>query len=305
MSIQNSYDFTNQSFFTFNSMSSYLKEIDKIPLLVRKEEEYLTLSYGTCCQPKIQKNKETTICPECQEIKQKLITSNLRFVVSVAKKYQGNNLSLADLINEGNLGLLLSVDKFNHTLGYHFISYAVWWIKQSILKAISEKSRMIRLPMNRTNELFRIAKFIDHYSKNHGKKPNELEIEKELGINRYEIKRILDLANGHTSLEELLSNDNDLDSNKYDIHDPRNNPEQSIVIDSLADNIKELLVTLPEREQFILINRFGLDGKECLSLSKIGTLLNLTKERIRQLEKHALNQIKSIAQERQLLLYFN
>ncbi|MGL4367365.1 MAG: sigma-70 family RNA polymerase sigma factor [Brevinemataceae bacterium] len=295
---------TDHNLFQFNSISAYLKEIDKIPLLSRQEEEELTKSYFLCCQKKIIESPQHSLCPRCRQIKQKLITSNLRFVVSVAKKYQGNNLSLADLINEGNLGLLISVDKFDHTLGYHFISYAVWWIKQSIMKAISEKSRMIRLPMNRTNELFQIAKFIDQYTKDNGKKPTELQIEKALGINRHEIKRILNLANGHTPIEEMISEDGEHDQYK-DLSDYNNTPENKIILQSLSSNIEELLQGLPEREQFILIKRFGLDGSECLSLSKVGILLGLTKERVRQLEKQALSNIKKLANQKQMIMYFN
>ena len=288
---------------SINSMSSYLKEIDRIPLLKREEEEELTSHYGLCCQPLKKENPSHQLCPECEFIKNKLITSNLRFVVSVAKKYQGNNIALSDLINEGNVGLLTAVDKFDHSLGYHFISYAVWWIKQSIMKAISEKSRMIRLPMNRTNELFKIAKYIDEYTKINSKKPTEVEIESHLGIHRQEIKRILDLANGHTSLEELTMHDSN-DANTHEIPDHKFTPEQDIMVQSLSHNIEELLQHLPERERFILIHRFGLNDTECLSLSKIGILLGLTKERIRQLEKQSLEHIKQIAKEKQMILYF-
>lgn len=295
---------SEQKYYAPNSMSTYLKEIDAIPLLSREEEQKLTSSFGTCCQVHLRKNPAYQLCSTCLAIKEKLIISNLRFVVSVAKKYQGNNLSLADLINEGNLGLLMAVDKFDHTLGYHFISYAVWWIKQSIMKAISEKSRMIRLPMNRTNELFRIAKFIDKYSKEFGTKPSEALIEKELGINKTEIKRILDLASGHMALEELVTDEGEFDSFHNNVPEFQS-PEHNIIQLSLSNNIHRLLEFLSERERFILMKRFGLDGSDCLSLSKIGELLGLTKERVRQLEKQALEQIKAIAQENQMTLYFN
>ncbi|MGL4347542.1 MAG: sigma-70 family RNA polymerase sigma factor [Chitinophagaceae bacterium] len=290
-----------QGFQHTNTMTSYLREIDRIPLLTRKEEELLTSTYGTCCQEKRKGNPEYVLCPNCTFIKNKLITSNLRFVVSVAKKYHNNTLSLADLINEGNLGLLTAVDKFDHTLGYHFISYAVWWIKQSILKAISEKSRMIRVPMNRTNDLFKIAKFIHEYTRTFSRKPLESEIEAHIGIPRKDILRILNISAGHTSLEELTTNEN---SEYNDIADTSFSPEQNVLSHSLNYGIIELLNALSERERFILIHRFGLHGQDPLSLSKIGILLGITKERVRQLEKQALASIKKLAHDKQMILYF-
>ncbi len=282
-----------------NAMATYLKEIDKIPLLSRQEEEFLSSTYGTCCQPFKKTNPEHCLCSKCNEAKNKLITSNLRFVVSVAKKYNNANLSLTDLINEGNIGLLIAVDKFDYTLGYHFISYAVWWIKQSILKAISEKSRMIRVPMNRTNDLFKIAKFIHEYTRTFSKKPSEAEIEAHLSIPRQDIARILNISAGHTSIEELVDN-----TEKADIPDNHYNPEQTALSDSLNENIFDLLSILPERERFIITHRFGLYGKEALSLSKIGTLLGITKERVRQLEKQAISSVKKIAKDKEMVLYF-
>ncbi len=285
-----------------NSVTNYLKEIDKIPLLDRAEEEFLTKSYGCCCQKHRKNNPDYILCPKCHEYKNKLIVSNLRFVVSVAKKYQNNNLSLSDLINEGNIGLLTAVDKFDHTLGYHFISYAVWWIKQSILKAISEKSRMIRVPMNRTNDLFKIAKFIHEYTKIFSKKPTEAEIEAYVKISRQEITRILNMCAGHTSLEEIIDNTN---SDHADIPDDSWTPEQNIILDSLNENIKELMSTLSEREQTVLDYRFGLNGQEALSLSKVGAIMGITKERVRQIEKNAISSIKKKARDKQMNVYFN
>lgn len=275
-----------------NSLSSYLKEIYNLPLLSREEELQLS--------KRMAKGDE--------EARGQLIVSNLRFVVSVAKKYQGNGLPFADLISEGNIGLVTAASKFDYKRGFHFISYAVWWIKQSIMKAISDKSRMVRLPMNRTNELMKITKFIDKYTQKHEKRPTQTQIAQEVSIPKEEIKKLLNLGSSHASVEEMfLENSSNgeefLSESLYQSNTPH--PEDLAVTSSLKENIDTFLSRLTQREKTILEYRFGLNGKEPRSLSQIGSKFNLTKERIRQIEKGAMEQLRNYQDTPSLYTYLN
>lgn len=275
-----------------NSVSVYLKEIDRIPLLSREEE----LDYATKAAEGDTKSKEM------------LIVSNLRFVVSIAKKYHGNGIPLSDLISEGNLGLITAVDKFDYRKGFHFISYAVWWIRQSIMKAISEKSRMVRLPMNRANELMSIGKFVEDYSKKHGVQPSEDMISSELSIGKSEIRKLRDIAASQSSIEDLIMDESrDNEPSAADMYSivSEEHPDNQVIFTSLRENIDRLLSRLTEREKEIIENRFGLNGKEPQSLNKIGKKMNLTKERIRQIEKTAIKQIREHAVNEGLNSYLN
>ncbi len=275
-----------------NSISLYLKEIDKFPLLTPEEEKELA-------KKALEGDKKA---------KEKLILSNLRFVVSIAKKYQGLGLQLGDLISEGNLGLITAADRFDYKRGYHFISYAIWWIRQSILKAISEKSRMVRLPMNRANELMQIYKFSEEYSKKNGTRPNEEIISEFLEMEKEDIKKILEMSQGYSSLEDLFAQEENNPEENIHIsyfNNQVNHPEEQIVYSSLKEGLEKLLNKLPERERQVIIYRFGLNGEEPLSLSAIGEKFNLTKERIRQLESWALDQLRSFKESESLYSYLN
>ncbi len=275
-----------------NSISLYLKEIDKFPLLTPEEEKELA-------KKALEGDKKA---------KEKLILSNLRFVVSIAKKYQGLGLQLGDLISEGNLGLITAADRFDYKRGYHFISYAIWWIRQSILKAISEKSRMVRLPMNRANELMQIYKFSEEYSKKNGIRPNEEIISEFLEMEKEDIKKILEMSQGYSSLEDLFAQEENNPEENIHIsyfNNQVNHPEEQIVYSSLKEGLEKLLNKLPERERQVIIYRFGLNGEEPLSLSAIGEKFNLTKERIRQLESWALDQLRSFKESESLYSYLN
>ncbi len=277
-------------FLKTNAVSLYLKEIDKIPLLTRNQE--LELSKRAAAGD--------------SEAVEKLIVSNLRFVVSIAKKYQGFGIPLSDLISEGNLGLIAAIDKFDYKKGFHFISYAIWWIRQSIMKALSEKSRMVRLPMNRTNELMHIWKYIEEYSKKFGKRPSDEIIAEHLCINRNDVKKILEISQAHSSLEDLFY-DEDNGSSEDIIQDSQDDkrPDDLAIKSSLKEMIQNLLKKLPEREKRIIEYRFGLNGEEPQSLSSIGEKLNLTKERIRQIEQGAINQIRNYKESSYLFSYLN
>ena len=269
-------------------MVIYLEEINRIPLLKREEEVHLA-----------KKAKKGS-----KEAKEKLIKANLRFVVNVAKKYQNQGLSLEDLINEGNLGLITAVDKYDVDRGFHFISYAVWWIKQSILKALSEKSRMIRLPLNRANELLQIEKAKREIERN---KEGEAEIEEIADFVAMEKDRVTDVINASrtiASLESPLSSDNDANSMSELMEDSDNvGPEQTMINRALQESIGEALSTLDEREAEIIRYRFGLAGVQRLSLKEIGDRYKLTKERIRQIEKRALSRLQHPSRSQKLESY--
>lgn len=275
-----------------NSISVYLKEIDKIPLLSREEE----LAHSKKAAKGNRKSKEM------------LIVSNLRFVVSIAKKYQGYGIPLGDLISEGNLGLIHAVDRFDYKKGFHFISYAIWWIKQSIMKAISDKSRMVRLPMNRTHELLQIRDYIETYTKDQGKRPTDEKIASELGMEKAEVKKIMDLSQNHSSLDDIYTNE-DMSSEDYVTESYFNSsektPDDVVMQTTLQEGIDKVLNKLPEREKKIIEYRFGLNGEEPQSLSSIGEKMNLTKERIRQIEQWAILQIKGFQESKFLYSYLN
>jgi RNA polymerase primary sigma factor len=273
-----------------NAVSMYLKEIDRIPLLTRSEE--------------IEMSKRAAAGD--REAKERLINSNLRFVISIAKKYQGFGIPLSDLISEGNLGLMSAVEKFDYKKGFHFISYAIWWIRQSIIKALSEKSRLVRLPMNRSNELMHIWKYIEEYSKRYGKKPSDENIADHLSLNKNDVKKILEISQAHSSFEDLF-NDDDNGSAEEVLEDLETDkrPDDMAIKSSLKEMVQKVLGKLPEREKKIIEYRFGLNGEEPQSLSSIGEKLHLTKERIRQIEQAAINLIRNYKECLSLYSFLN
>ncbi len=271
-----------------SSLSVYLREINKIPLLTRKEEVELALR-AKIGDP---------------EAKDRLIKANLRFVVNVAKKYQNQGLTLSDLISEGNLGLITAVDKFDVDKGYHFISYAVWWIKQSILKAICEKSRMIRLPLNRANELLQIEKVKREIGSNKDGEADIEEIADFLDMDKSRINDLINASKEFVSLETPLSSDKDANTISDLMEDTKGADPERIMIDStLQDSIKHVLSTLTEKEANVIKYRFGLNGERPHSLKEIGDKYNLTKERIRQIEKKAISRLRHPTRSQKLQSY--
>ena len=257
------------------SLSIYLKDISKYPLLTLQEEkECLELS------------KKGDI-----KAKEKLINSNLRFVVKVAKKYRNNGLSFSDLISEGNIGLTIATEKFDNTKEVRFISYAVWWIKQTILKAISEKSRTIRLPVNRLNELTLMQEKIDGQS---GKSIEDIAL--SMNIDRDVLNTMINASRGVVSFDEPIKNgemDSTIGDTIKDEYTP--SPEDNAVNAILKEDISKLLSKLSTRESAILKYRFGLEGGEPHSLVEVGMAFNLTKERIRQIEKKTIEKLRSFS----------
>jgi len=273
-----------------NPLSVYLKEINKIPLLTRDEE----IRFATEAKTGSVRAKEA------------IIKANLRFVVNVAKKYQNQGLSLDDLISEGNLGLITAVDKFDVDKGYHFISYAVWWIKQSILKALCEKSRMIRLPLNRANELLQIEKAKKEIERNKEGEADFDEIADFLDIDKTRVADLINASRDIASLESPLSADRDANTISDLMEDSNGeDPEQVMINRNLQESIREVLETLSEKEYKVIKYRFGLDGERPHSLKEIGDKYNLTKERIRQIEKKAISRLRHPSRMRMLESYVN
>ncbi len=263
--------------FSNGSLSIYLSEIDKIPLLKRAEEVSLAMAMA-----------EGDV-----KAKEKLIQSNLRFVVNIAKKYRNNGLPLIDLINEGNLGLIVAAERFDYKKGYHFISYAVWWIRQSILKALSEKARLIRLPLNRANELLQIEKAKRSLLQKNGDTPTAQEIAKMLDMKKNDVKDILNASRQYVSIEAPLGT-SDRDGKLADLIEDSNGqePQDELLHMDLKLTIRETLKTLTENEREVIKYRFGLEGERPMSLKELGAQFNLTKERIRQIEKKAIKRLK-------------
>lgn len=270
------------------SLSVYLREIKEIPLLTREEEVQVAIGAKG----------------GSKEAKDKLIVANLRFVVNVAKHYHNNSLSLSDLISEGNLGLITAVDKFDVDKGYHFISYAVWWIRQSILKAIYEKTRMIRLPLNRANELVQIEKAKKDIEKYKESEAGIEEIADYLDIDKSRVTELINASKDIVSLETPLSSENDANTISDLIKDSKGeNPERVIINRKLEESIEEVLSTLSEKESKVIKYRFGLEGERPRSLKEIGDKYNLTKERIRQIEKKAISRLRHPTRRRRLESY--
>ena len=260
-------------------LSMYLKEINKVPLLTREEEIELS--------KKAKKGDKAA--------RDKMINANLRFVVRVAKKYQNHGLDLTDLISEGNIGLINAIEKFEPSRGYHFISYAVWWINQSILKALSEKSRAIRLPLNRANELVRIE-----YASNliNGTLTDSEEVEQiadMLNMPQSKVRELLAISNGTVSLDAKASsseNDNSVLGDYFE-DETYTRPEEATVQSALQNDMNNLLKTLRPNEEKVIRLRYGLGGYKPLSLQEIGEQCNLTKERVRQIEKKAIFRLQN------------
>ena len=257
-----------------NILSMYLKDINKVSLLSREEETDLAL-----------KAKAGD-----KAAKDKIVNANLRFVVNVAKKYQNHGLDLPDLISEGNIGLLTAVDRFDVSKGYHFISYAVWWIRQAILKAICEKSRAIRLPLNRANELVQIEHARKLMTGDKTEEQEFAEVARMLKMDKQHVREMVNISRDMISLDaQVASSDNDRTSVSDFIEDERyDNPDEEAISNAMKRDIGNVLNTLKPNEAKVLSLRYGLNGTRPMSLKEVGDTCNLTKERIRQIEKHAI-----------------
>ncbi len=273
--------------FTDSSISWYLDQINKIPLLTREQEDTFA-----------RKARDGD-----ERAKDELIKGNLRFVVSVAKKFQTSGVSLLDLINEGNLGLIKAAEKFDPDRGFHFISYAVWWIRQSIILAISQKSSLIRLPLNRTADLQKIERVHKKLEHQLGREPSASEIAEELEMDNEEINHLRNITQDFISLDTTLGDADDTTILDMVVDHKADSPDFHILEESLLNSLNEVLDTLTDSEKEILSMRYGLNGYEPMSLQQIGDKFNLSKERIRQIEKKAIRRLRHPSRSHKLKSY--
>ncbi len=272
------------------SIEKYLQEIGKIDVLSPDEEVALA--------KKIRAGDKAA--------RELLVKSNLRFVVSVAKQYQNNGMSLGDLINEGNLGLIKAAECFDETKGFKFISYAVWWIRQSILQAIAENSRLVRLPLNKISNINKVNKFFFRLEQEFQREPTAEEIAREMDIPEKEVKDSMRIASRPLSMDAPLTNDED-SSSLYDVMITNDNSmpeaERELNADSLRTEIDRYLSTLDERDATILRMYYGLGGYTAMSLEEIGDRVGLTSERVRQIKSKSIRKLKSTYRCKRLKTY--
>jgi RNA polymerase primary sigma factor len=266
------------------SLDQYLREISAYPLIGRDEEGVLAR--------KIRRGDRDAL--------EKLVNSNLRFVVSIAKKYQNQGVALADLINEGNLGLIRAAEKFDETRGVKFISYAVWWIRQAILQALAEQSRIVRVPLNRAGELHRIGKRSSALVQELGREPTVGELAEGLEVDADELYKTMSIAMAHLSLDAPLVPGEDNKLLDYLPDEVRPGPEQEAFEKALKINVEAALSTLKPREAKILRLYYGLDGEEAMTLEEIGQQLGVTRERVRQIKERALARLRHVSRARSL-----
>ncbi len=258
------------------SIEKYLEEIGGFTPLPPAEEIELT--------SRIRKGDSKAL--------DKLVKANLRFVISVAKEYQGQGLPLQDLISEGNLGLIKAAQRFDETRGFKFISYAVWWIRQSILQALAEQSRVVRLPLNRVGAINKVGRVLERLEKEYGREPSMGEVADTMEMTDYEVADVLKTSARHLSLDEPFKEDegnNLLDVLESDKYAP---PDDSLMQESLKEEIDKVLVTLKPREAEIIRLYFGLAGDRPLTLEEIGEHFQLTRERVRQIKEKALRRMR-------------
>ncbi|GAA4432686.1 RNA polymerase sigma factor RpoD/SigA [Ravibacter arvi] len=269
------------------SLDKYLQEIGKVDLLTPDEEVILA--------QKIRNGDQLSL--------ERLTKANLRFVVSVAKQYQNQGLSLGDLINEGNLGLIKAAQRFDETRGFKFISYAVWWIRQSILQALAEQSRIVRLPLNRVGSLNKISKTFSELEQRFEREPSPEELAEVLEISSSEVVDTMKISGRHVSMDapfvqgeensllDVLENDGD------------DKPDSGLVNESLRKEVQRALSTLTQREADVIALYFGLNGEHAMTLEEIGEKFNLTRERVRQIKEKAIRRLRHASRSKALKTY--
>ena len=269
------------------SLDKYLQEIGKVDLITAEEEVELA--------QRIKAGDQIAL--------EKLTKANLRFVVSVAKQYQNQGLTLPDLINEGNLGLIKAAQRFDETRGFKFISYAVWWIRQSILQALAEQSRIVRLPLNKIGSINKINKTYAFLEQAHERAPSAEEIAKELDMTINDVKESLKNSGRHVSMDAPLVEGED--SNLYDVLNSGEspNPGKTLLHESLRTEIERALETLTPREADVVRLYFGLGNQHAMTLEEIGETFDLTRERVRQIKEKAIRRLKHTSRSKILKTY--
>ena len=269
------------------SLEKYFQEISKIDLITAEEEVELAR--------RIRKGDQIAL--------NKLVNANLRFVVSTAKQYQGSGLRLSDLINEGNIGLVKAAKRFDETRGFKFISYAVWWIRQSILQAMSEQSRMVRLPLNKIGEISKIKKVYSSLEQTYQRPPSTVEIARELDMSATQVKLAMKNSGKHLSMDAPFADGES--SNLYNVIESKEatSPDEKMIKDSLRTDIDQVLKTLPNRESEIIRLYYGIGERSPKSLSEIGELFDITRERVRQIREKAIRILRNKSRNEVLKAY--
>jgi RNA polymerase primary sigma factor len=269
------------------SLDKYLQEIGKVDLLTPDEEVELA--------KRIKEGDQMAL--------ERLTKANLRFVVSVAKQYQNQGLSLGDLINEGNLGLIKAAQRFDETRGFKFISYAVWWIRQSILQALAEQSRIVRLPLNRVGSLNKISKTFSELEQKYEREPSPDELADVLDVTSSEVVDTMKISGRHVSMDApfVQGEENSLLDVLENDTDPT--PDQGLINDSLRKEVQRALSTLTQREADVITLYFGLNGEHAMTLEEIGERFNLTRERVRQIKEKAIRRLRHTSRSKTLKPY--
>jgi RNA polymerase primary sigma factor len=269
------------------SLDKYLQEIGKVDLLTPDEEVDLA--------KRIRAGDQLAL--------EKLTKANLRFVVSVAKQYQNQGLTLGDLINEGNLGLIKAAQRFDETRGFKFISYAVWWIRQSILQALAEQSRIVRLPLNRVGSLNKISKTFSELEQKYEREPSPDELADVLEVTTNEVVDTMKISGRHVSMDApfVQGEENSL----LDVleNDAEGTPDSSLMTDSLRKEVQRALSTLTQREADVISLYFGLNGEHAMTLEEIGEKFSLTRERVRQIKEKAIRRLRHTSRSKALKPY--
>lgn len=271
------------------SLDKYLQEIGKVDLITAEEEVELA-----------KRIKEGDM-----QALERLTKANLRFVVSVSKQYQNQGLSLPDLINEGNLGLIKAAQRFDETRGFKFISYAVWWIRQSILQALAEQARIVRLPLNKIGIINKVNKAFNTLEQRLGRTPTIDELADHLELSDTDVRNSLANSGRHVSMDAPLKEGDEGSSSMYDIlqNTENNNPEKDLILESLRSEIERSLSTLKMREADVIRLYFGLDGRPPMTLAEIGIRFDLTRERVRQIKEKGIRKLKNTSRSKMLRAY--